>query len=386
VDANALTTAYARLKRGTLWSSTGKCKGYAVANPGEAAKIDAYVAALVTDGTATPPTLATDTGSGIVGMLAAMAAAPSPPPPPPPPPSGRHWGISPASNSPPSIDTQMADYVNLGITCPRLDGSDTQALSARSHGFKTWVTWAGNTGYMWTPAQAVTYCQKYPECIAIELGNELNLNSTWTVAAVATMQKAFWVAMKAAGLESRVMLPSVGNSPSSNEHLLPLDWCKRLAANGISYGNGISVGNYHMYGLDPQSYDNWMHVWTPDSSGVSCQSALGHPPFFVTEFGAKIGWSGVTEATQAQAAVAWVAKLASVPDCIGGQWFLDYDGTAWTGFGLQDAANNHRHSYTAFQTAVGTYKKPLVALRPSDAELGQLHAAKASAYSSTTIG
>lgn len=72
---SALATAYARLKSGTLWSSTGKCKGYAVQNPGEAAKIDAYVAALDAGSfTAAPPVLATATGQGLVGMLAALAA------------------------------------------------------------------------------------------------------------------------------------------------------------------------------------------------------------------------------------------------------------------------------------------------------------------------
>jgi hypothetical protein len=68
-----LADAYALLKTGTLWSSTGRCKGYAVANPGEAAKVDAYVAALAAGQAATPPALATATGRGLVGMLAALA-------------------------------------------------------------------------------------------------------------------------------------------------------------------------------------------------------------------------------------------------------------------------------------------------------------------------
>jgi hypothetical protein len=71
----SLADAYALLKTGTLWSSTGRCKGYAAANPGEAAKIDAYVAALAAGQAATPPALVTATGRGIVGMLAALAPA-----------------------------------------------------------------------------------------------------------------------------------------------------------------------------------------------------------------------------------------------------------------------------------------------------------------------
>jgi len=77
VNGAALTAAYATLRSGTLWSSTGKCKGFAVANPGEAAKIDAYVAALAAGSSLAPPVLATLTGQGIVGMLAALADQPT---------------------------------------------------------------------------------------------------------------------------------------------------------------------------------------------------------------------------------------------------------------------------------------------------------------------
>ncbi len=75
-----LADAYAVLKSGSLWSSTGKCKGYAASNPGEAAQIDAYVAALNAGQTVAPPALSTATGRGLVGMLAALA--PNVPPPP----------------------------------------------------------------------------------------------------------------------------------------------------------------------------------------------------------------------------------------------------------------------------------------------------------------
>ncbi len=79
-----LADAYAILQSGTLWSSTGKCKGYAIQNPGEAKQIDAYVASLNKGQIVAPPALATKTGQGIVGMLAALAASsPAPIPPPP---------------------------------------------------------------------------------------------------------------------------------------------------------------------------------------------------------------------------------------------------------------------------------------------------------------
>jgi hypothetical protein len=88
-DAKRLEDGYAMLKSGTLWSSTGRCKGYAPSNPGEAAEIDAYVAALAQGGSPAPPQLSTATGKGIVAVIApgfaAVAPAPEPIPAPLPP-------------------------------------------------------------------------------------------------------------------------------------------------------------------------------------------------------------------------------------------------------------------------------------------------------------
>ncbi len=69
MDLSKLQAGYQQLKSGTLWSSTGKCKGYAASNPGEAAQIDVYVAALVAGGHPTPPVLATATGAGLVKII-----------------------------------------------------------------------------------------------------------------------------------------------------------------------------------------------------------------------------------------------------------------------------------------------------------------------------
>lgn len=74
----ALAAAYQILKAGSLWSSTGRCKGYAVANPAEAKLVDGYVAALDRGEHPTPPALATATGRGLVGMLNTLAT-PAPP-------------------------------------------------------------------------------------------------------------------------------------------------------------------------------------------------------------------------------------------------------------------------------------------------------------------
>ncbi len=109
-----LGDAYATLKSGTLWSSTGRCKGFGVANPGEAAKIDAYVSQLEL-GPATAPVLTTATGRGIVGMLAALAPAADPPPPPP---TGRRMGNGYLSNAQGSSykDLTAAQHAAFGGT------------------------------------------------------------------------------------------------------------------------------------------------------------------------------------------------------------------------------------------------------------------------------
>lgn len=68
-DLSKLSAGYSLLKNGSLWSANGKCKGYAIANPGEASKIDSYVASLVSGQFPTPPSLSTNFGKGLVEMI-----------------------------------------------------------------------------------------------------------------------------------------------------------------------------------------------------------------------------------------------------------------------------------------------------------------------------
>jgi hypothetical protein len=271
----------------------------------------------------------------------------------PPPSSKKLWGIAPSDDPfTVAVDTQMADYVALGVTCPRFGSSDTAAASARSHGFKKWVAFVSGDGSA-APSQVVAYAAKYPEAY-VGWGNELNLKSQWTSKSVAALQIAVYNAMKAAGFASRVVMSSVGNSKSAAEGLLPLDWCAKLAAAGCKPGTGFTYADYHMYAGDPQHYDDWMHVWTPDTSGRSCQSIFGHPPFFITEFGARIGKDVDTAAEQESAAKAWVAKLGSMAECAGGMWFQDFEGTdpRWTGFGLHGNTGVRRPSWQAYKDAI----------------------------------
>ncbi len=157
-----LADAYAVLQSGTLWSSTGKCKGYAVANPGEAKQIDAYVAALNAHQSVQPPVLATKTGQGIVGMLAALAVVPVPPTPTPTPPSSLAASLgfhtvrtdvsddfnSPAGGSPPnstkwdSKTYQAGDNVVFwnGMNNASLDGHGNLVITARKDSAGKWTS------------------------------------------------------------------------------------------------------------------------------------------------------------------------------------------------------------------------------------------------------
>lgn len=71
MDRAGLGVAWDKLKTGTLWASTGRCKGYAPSNPGEAYALDQYVALIVAGGNPTKPDLATATGQGLAGIIAA---------------------------------------------------------------------------------------------------------------------------------------------------------------------------------------------------------------------------------------------------------------------------------------------------------------------------
>lgn len=81
MDRTALAAAYQHRLKAVLWGGPGRYNSYAKANPGEAAKIDAYVAAIVAGQTPTPPTLATEFGQMVVGLIAAGMGGPPPPPP-----------------------------------------------------------------------------------------------------------------------------------------------------------------------------------------------------------------------------------------------------------------------------------------------------------------
>jgi hypothetical protein len=287
----------------------------------------------------------------------APTPTPTPTPVPTPTPSGLWWGFT---LSPPNGDwnqlnaatslAQLQKAQTLGMNCPRLSGHDFAAQNARNLGFKQWVTILGAGKRFPDSAGVIAYCKKWPEAI-ISPGNELNIGgSTWTASALAAAQLGLKQAMVAAGVPNKLLLSSVGNSASTQGNLLPLAWCQQMAAAGCVYPAAFDIADYHMYGESPQNYDNWMHVWTADGTGKSCQSVFGNPPFILSEFGCNIQSVGGDPARQAKAVTAWMTQIKTLPNCLGGMWYTILDHTdAGTGWGLEDPMGVHRPSWDAFK-------------------------------------
>ncbi len=78
IDKDYLNHGYAHLKAGTLY------KKWARDNPGEAQKLDAYIADITPDGIAEPLSLTTDTGKGFVEWVSMFDVEEAPAPPPAP--------------------------------------------------------------------------------------------------------------------------------------------------------------------------------------------------------------------------------------------------------------------------------------------------------------
>jgi hypothetical protein len=261
----------------------------------------------------------------------------------PPPSTGtKFFGICPPWPLQASLQSQLDLAKQCGlVSWPRIAGGDANAQTVQAAGFTRWTVYLGITNWP-SNQEVIDYAKKYPGAL-IECCNEANLHNVYTAQQTADFHKQLYAAMKAAGVEKQLMLSSVGNSSSGVEHLLPLDWCKRLAAAGCKAGTGFTVANYHMYSVDPDGYNNWMHVWGTDS----CQTVFGNPPYIITEFGCKTS----DDNTQVQAVKNWVAKIKTLDNCMGGQWFCMLDNN-WSGFGLVRTDGSHRPAFDTFRQVI----------------------------------
>jgi hypothetical protein len=251
-----------------------------------------------------------------------------------------------------------------GGRCPRIDNDWTAAIdAAHAIGFTKMVIIVGGTLHSVPDAttyanDAVAIAKAHPDAF-IELGNECNLNG-FSPAQYATIARAAYLAIKSAGLTNVVLLGSIGNSLSTVGSYSMLDWCKQLVLNGCVQGEAFDWANYHIY-ANPSVEEPWHHLFTPNSSGESCQTVLGNPPFAITEFGASLSKDcGGSEAVQAQYVNDWMVMFAAQPQFrLGTQYALaDEAPGVGTGYGLRRLDLSHRPSWDAYQQQAAAAPAP----------------------------
>ncbi len=241
--------------------------------------------------------------------------------------------------------------VAVGCTTVRFDGSVTAATVNAVSGFtskimRIWdATLAGMAATAANPASVVTYVNANggPTRIILEPINEPNFMGS-TVADVAVKQRNWYRAVKAVLPTVEITLSSVGNSTSSDGKSM-MQWCQGLVDNGCVYLDGFDNANYHTY--NDQAF--W-HIWTPDGAGHSCQTILGNPPFYVTEFGQALSGVSSNETTQATRILSMMTDIKTQSLCMGAwQYALSDDapGTG-TGYGLRRHDLSHRPSWDTF--------------------------------------
>ena len=277
------------------------------------------------------------------------------------------WGHSKLPNitNSASIQRELQDMWAVGGRCPRIDGNWTTAIdAAHAAGFTQMILISVALSVPNTTTYAnstVALARAHPDAM-IELGNECNLHG-FSPQQYATMAKAAYKAVKAAGLKNIILLGSVGNSASTVGGLSMYGWCAALVANGCTVGVGFDWANYHDYG-EPSVNENWWHIYTLATvtdprtpAGQSCQSVFGNPPFAMTEFGEACSWIGGDEAKQAAYIAGWMQALKGQLQCkVAIQFALADDFTAsfGKGFGLRRLDLSHRPSWDAYKAQTGS--------------------------------
>ena len=302
----------------------------------------------------------------LAATLWASSANASSPPKPTPSPTPRTdiiWGHCKTTaitnlTTPPTIQRELQDMWDSGGRCPRIDNDWPDAINtAHQIGFTEMVLIVGDTMNSVPDAtsyakRAVAIARAHPDAF-IELGNECNLHG-FRPAQYATIARAAYQAIKSAGLKNVVLLGSVGNSRSTVGNYSMLDWCKQLVRNGCVQGEAFDWANYHIYG-NPAIEERWHHLFTPNSSGESCQTVLGNPPFAITEFGASLSKDcGGSEAVQALYVKDWMAMFAAQPQFrLGTQYAIADEAPDGSGYGLRRLDLSHRPSWDTYQKQAG---------------------------------
>jgi len=378
-----LAAAYEVLKQGTLWSSRGRCKGFAVANPGEAARIDAYVAALDRGEKVDPPTLSTATGLGLVTMLDALAdqievLPPDPPDPPNPPvvsvlePGVSFGGIGYTDDAA-KRGRMMDDVIAMGGKTLRMQwwrqSQCTDAIKqAQQKGLKVFTCFMPDyADTVIDRSKAYSYGQEAARLLAplgvrdIEFWNEPDLTSTWTPELWAQAALGFYEGVMSVDSSLRVWQGALWtwkmNSGSTTEGAFA--WWKRAYAEwnrlGVQHLPGYGCSG-HMYG--DMLWDNPRNAlygyFGPDGTGkaTNCirylmdQNGDKDKPIICTEGGHGVPSS---QPSSVNALFDLTASGILQTPLVYSQW----DDAAGT-FGMRPAeGQSQRPAYDIFKTRVG---------------------------------
>lgn len=247
-----------------------------------------------------------------------------PPPPPPPPPTGEfQWGFCHSvSLHDSSILREYQDAVDMGCNSSRVTFNQLDSDTAKQVGFKKWMviveaTTGGMASDAANPTRIINFLAKNgANKIILEPINEPTFMAI-TAEDLGKLQVKWYhavkVAAKAAGLtEPEIVLSSMGNSPSSMQHLSMMDYARRLVSVGCTVGNGFDRANVHAY-----ADEAYWHIWTPDASGQSVLKILGDPEFYLTEYGKALSGVGGNELAQADSVQAQAKAARAQPKCKG---------------------------------------------------------------------
>lgn len=358
-----LRTGYDLLRQGRFWHSTGRCKGWADLNPGEANALDAYINAILAGQTPDPPVLATVTGQAYVRWVSMAVGDIAPPPPPPPAgqtPFGISWPWGFHSLSDATQKQYLADEYAIGCRWVRYDlpWVIVQASGASSWDWTlfdrvldnslaagmqvlfildTSPQWARSSSEYWSPPTdpqtfarfAAAAAARYKGRVAAyEIWNEPNLTGFWhpapDPAAYTKLLVAAYPAIKAADAAALVLsggLSPAGsyNNSGSPATINPLNFFEGIYQNGG--GDSFDAAGHHPYdstGFSAQPWSAWYQMYGTTPSLRSIMAAHGQSkPIWGTEHGWNVG--------------VWTYNGAPLTETQAAQW-LEEGYTKWQAF------------------------------------------------------
>lgn len=274
---------------------------------------------------------------------------------PPPPPNNFLWGSNTSISLVDSTRAkEMDDMIASGCNFVRISSTATSIIDlAAARAFDKFVVLisssiSGVQGVVNNLAGSPipNLVSRYGSKLIIEAVNEPNFMNT-PVAQQGVIFRDFYRVVKGSFPNTEVILPSIGNSSSSLEHLNMMQWAQGLVNAGCVLGDGFDRANYHTY--NDQSF---FHIWTPDGTGNSCQKIFGFPEFYVTEFGKNE--NGISEASYASIIGQEMDEIiAARPKCVGAVHYLMSEDGPGSGaqppsYGLRKHDLTHKLAWDVF--------------------------------------